>query len=116
MASAVSRAREALERGDHALGHDLLREQACAGDCEAQAMLGLWCMLDLERFDDAECWLRPLADSGNGYAAHNLAVLYSIGWPERESDRDRAAVYFQIAVDSGFEAGVASDPLWWKRR
>ena len=73
-------------------------------------------MCEFAKYDQAERWLRSAADAGHGGAAHNLAVLYSGGWPGREPDKTRASAYFQIAVDSGFEASVASDPLWWKRR
>jgi TPR repeat protein len=100
--------------GDHQGAIDHLQPLLDAGDVDAQATFGTWCMLDLARFTDAEHWLRLAADSGSGLAAHNLFTLYSTGWPGRAPDRELARHYMQRAVDTGFEATVSANPLWWK--
>ena len=115
MSDQIAKAAAAFERGDHALGRDLLFPLAEAGDHEAQAVLGTYCWLDLGSFDAAERWLRTAADAGHGGAAHNLGVLYSTGWPGQAPDADRSRHYLKMACDSGFEHAVASAPMWWKR-
>lgn len=59
--------------------------------------------------------LLSLAQLGDGRAAHNLGVLYITGAPGVVPDHERAQYWLGKAYDSGFEAKVASDPLWFKK-
>jgi len=63
----------------------------------------------------AEQLLLSLAQAGHGRAAHNLGVLYITGAPGVARDVERAQYWLGKAYDSGFEAKVASDPLWFRK-
>lgn len=63
----------------------------------------------------AETLLLALACSGDGHAAHNLGTLYATGWDGVAADPAKSQEWYQRALDSGFEATVASDPTWFKR-
>lgn len=63
----------------------------------------------------AEKLLLSLAQAGHGRAAHNLGVLYITGAPGVAPDSERAQFWLGKSYDSGFEASVASDPLWFRK-
>jgi TPR repeat protein len=63
----------------------------------------------------AESLLLALAKSGSGPAAHNLGTLYVTGAAGVSPDAERSAYWYQRAVDSGFEATIASNPEWFKK-
>ena len=105
----LGRAQTALEAGDMVTVRQLLTPLAEAGDRKAQLLLGTALSLDPDpaSLPDAERWLKVCAEAGDGHAAHNLGALYL-----RLDQPESARRYFQLAVDSGFEATVASDPNW----
>ena len=105
-------AEAALNSGDIETVRQLLTPLAERGVARAQLFLGT--ALSLERdpasLQEAERWLKLRADDGDGHAAHNLGTLYL-----RLDQRELANTCFQLAVDTGVEASVCSDPYWWKR-
>jgi len=108
----LARAQAALYANDIQTVRELLTPVAEGGLRRAQLLLGTALSLEPDRASllEAERWLKVCADAGDGHAAHNLGTLYL-----RLNQKDLANVYFQLAVDSGFEASVCSDPNWWKR-
>ena len=105
---------QAFERGDLGRVRELLEPSASAGNREAQIALGTFLTADGAAFPEGMRWLTTAADAGYGHAAHNLASCLFSGGPGVVRDAERAARYMQVAVDSGFEATVSSDPQWWK--
>jgi len=107
---------DAYEARDFLLATEVLEPLARSGDVEALTILGTWYtlpeMLDSEK---AVKYLTAAASQGNGHAAHNLAALYLAPPPGIEVNHEQARQWYQVAHDSGFEATVSSDPLWWKR-
>lgn len=63
----------------------------------------------------AESLLLSAARAGSGHAAHNLGTLYAIGGPGVAASIEKSRAWYQVSLDSGFEATVASDPEWFKR-
>ena len=107
---------DAYEAGDFLRATGALEPLARAGDVKALTIMGTWYtlpeMLDSEK---AVKYLTAAASRGNGHAAHNLATLYVAPPPGIEVSHEKARQWYQVAYDSGFEATVSSDPLWWKR-
>jgi TPR repeat protein len=62
-----------------------------------------------------ELLLLALAEGGNGRAAHNLGTLYFTGAPGVSPDATKSQIWFSRALESGFEATVATDPQWFKK-
>ena len=62
-----------------------------------------------------ELLLLALAGQGNGRAAHNLGTLYVTGAPGANPDASKSQLWFSRALESGFEATVATDPQWFKK-
>ena len=62
----------------------------------------------------AEKLLIQAAKDGNGHAAHNLATLYLTGGEGIDPDLDKAAMYFEQALASGFEDTIVNYPEWFK--
>ena len=58
--------------------------------------------------------LNNLAEHGNGYAAHELGVLYLTGGADLAVDREAGLKWLQRSVELGFEATIASDPEWFR--
>ena len=63
----------------------------------------------------AELLLLTEAEAGNGHAAHNLGTLYAAGGPGVPVDREKSALWFERARESGFEATVSSDSAWFNK-
>jgi len=106
---------EAFQRRDMSRVRELLSPLASKGDKEAQRVLGTFLTFEPPTLSEGIRWLRSLADAGDGHAAHNLANSLFMGGPGINPDPEEATRYMQIAYDSGFEASVSSDPLWWKK-
>jgi TPR repeat protein len=62
----------------------------------------------------AEKLLLQAAQAGSGLAAHNLGTLYAVGGPGIEQSQEKSRHWFEIALASGFEKSVASDPAWFR--
>jgi len=62
----------------------------------------------------AEKLLLQAAQTGSGLAAHNLGTLYAVGGPGIEQSPAKSRHWFEIALASGFEKTVASDPAWFR--
>lgn len=54
------------------------------------------------------------AEAGNGHAAHNLGTLYITGGIGIEPNREEARRWYEVALATGFEEAVASDPTWFR--
>jgi len=111
-------AADAFNRGDLGQVRVLLSPLVASGDMAAQTALGTFLSLDagcdpLVYAEGMEL-LRRAAHAGYGHAAHNLATALVVGSPASPPNHEEARRYMQIAYDSGFEATVSSDPLWWK--
>jgi TPR repeat protein len=61
----------------------------------------------------AESLLLEAAKTGNGLAAHNLGTLYVVGGPGI-ADRAKSQYWFEVALESGFEKTIATDPTWFR--
>ena len=108
---------KALSADDWATAKKLLEEVNEDWDTEARIYKGTVLTLsnDIDSYNDGISLLRELADNGNGQAAHNLATALCTGVGVTEQSREEFSHYMQIAVDSGFEETISSDPLWWKK-
>lgn len=47
--------------------------------------------------------LTSVAESGNGFAAHNLGTIYVTGMPGIEPDKQRSIFYYRLARDLGLK-------------
>jgi TPR repeat protein len=113
--SSYEDAQAAFEAGDMSRVQALLEPLAEKGDRAAQTALGTFLALRDTGMVEGVRWLRMAADAGDGHAAHNLATILLQGGLAVAADKDVARHYFQVAHDSGFEASISSDPLWWRR-
>lgn len=109
--SAIDAAQSALRREAFDEAEKLLLPLAEKGNVETQSLLGATYQIQ-GKWDSAISWLRKAAEAGNGCAAHNLGVVYLTS-PEPDPVEGRK--WLQLAYDLGFEAQVASDPLWFKK-
>ncbi len=109
---------KALSADDWARVKKLLEKVDNDWDAEARIYKGTVLTLgnDIDAYHDGVSLLRELADSGIGHAAHNLATALCSGVGATEQSREEFSHYMQIAVDSGFEKTISSDPLWWKKQ
>jgi hypothetical protein len=103
-------------RGDVTAVRVLVERAAVAGDIRAQRLLGTALAFEPNGYLEGLRLLRAAADAGDGHAAHNLAVALRMGAPHVPPRPEEANSYFEIAVASGFEQSVATDPTWWRRR
>ena len=109
-------AERACMRGDVTALRLLVEHAAVAGDIRAQCLLGTALAFEPNGYLEGVRLLQAAADAGNGHAAHNLAVALRMGAPGVPPRHDEANSYFEIAVTSGFEERVATDPNWWRRQ
>ncbi len=56
------------------------------------------------------------AKKGNGHAAHNLATIFVTGGNGIQSDTDEAKRWYEVALASGFEETIATDPTWFRNK
>jgi hypothetical protein len=107
----------AFDANDFDRIRELFATRIASGDPDALCNFGTVLTLsqDLDCHSEGIAILRGLADSGNGHAAHNLATALRTGpHGQSESAKLESRRYMQIAVDSGFEATVVTDPYWWR--
>lgn len=109
--SAIAAAQSALSREAFEEAEKLLLPFAEGGNIETQSLLGAVYQVQ-GKFGFAISWLRKAAEAGNGCAAHNLGVVY---FTCPEPNQEEGKKWFQLAYDLGFEAQVATDPLWFKK-
>lgn len=107
--SAIEAAQAALKRDAFVEAEQLLLPFAETNNIEAQGLLGVVYQFQ-NKLSESASWLRKAAEAGNGCAAHNLGVLY-LG----EQNHEEGKKWLQLAYDLGFEAQVATDPLWFKK-
>lgn len=62
----------------------------------------------------SESLLLEAAKLGSGHAAHELGVLYIAGGKGVEPNREKSQYWLNKSLESGFEATVATDPMWFK--
>lgn len=109
--SAITAAHAAMERDAFEEAETILLPIAQSASVEAQSLLGTVYQIRGD-FSAAILWLRKAAEAGNGCAAHNLGVVYLMSDPPNHAEGHK---WLQVAYDAGFEAQVASDPLWFKK-
>ncbi len=107
----LSAASAAAERGDLALAVALLRPLAANHEAPAMLLLGTFLSQREESRAEALSLLESAADAGCGHSAHNLATLLHL-----RGDHARAVLFYARSEALGFEASVADDPGWWRRR
>lgn len=108
--SAIAEAQKALEHQAFGEAENLLLPFAKVNSVEAQSLLGSVYQLQ-GNFGSVIFWLQKAAEAGNGCAAHNLGVVYLTS---PEGNPEEAQKWLQLAHDLGFEAKVATDPLWFR--
>lgn len=64
----------------------------------------------------AEELLLKAAEMGSGHAAHELGVLYIVSGEGVERNIEKAQFWLNRALESGFEATIATDPAWFQKK
>ncbi len=106
IASDVSDAINAMRAGNYAEAYCVLKPYAESGDPEAQYNIG-WMYLNgygLMMNDRLALeWWQRASDQGYTDASFSIAMLYSLGEGQVETDMDKAVEYYLMAVEDGHE-------------
>ena len=102
----VSDAINAMKAGNYAEAYCVLKPYAEDGDADAQYNIG-WMYLNgygLMMNDKLALeWWQRAADQGHIDATFSIAMLYSLGEGQVETDMDKAVEYYLRAVEDGHE-------------
>jgi len=89
---------------------EMIKPRALSGDVEAQYLLGniIYGLSKDERFSsvgDPLRWYKMAAEQGSAEANNSIGIVYYNKWIQsrKTKDADNAIVYFQKAVDLGYE-------------
>lgn len=106
LASDVSDAINAMRAGNYAEAYCVLKPYAESGDPEAQYNIG-WMYLNgygLMMNDKLALeWWQRASEQGYTDASFSIAMLYSLGEGQVETDMDKAVEYYLMAVEDGHE-------------
>lgn len=108
---------KAMDSEEWGTVQDLLDLITYNDDVEAKIYKGTILSLspNIDMYNEGIALLRALAEEKNGHAAHNLATALNCGVGATKDTRGEFEYFMRIAVDSGFEKNVSSDPDWWSK-